>query len=111
MNRIVGAIKAKSRNYQVRLGGVIANRSADTNEIDRYNERTGLKRLAHLKDVDAIRRSRLKKRTLFEMGDDPEVLAAQAAYLDLARTMLSGVEPCEPVPMKDRDIFDFLGFD
>src|ERR1700744_5507904 len=37
MNRIVSAIDAKSRNYQVRLGGVIANRSSDTNEIDRYN--------------------------------------------------------------------------
>ena len=27
MNRIVAAIKAKSKNYEVRLGGVIANRS------------------------------------------------------------------------------------
>ena len=42
MNRIVSAIDAKSRNYQVRLGGVIANRSSDTNEIDRYNSAVGL---------------------------------------------------------------------
>src|SRR6056297_1988002 len=35
MNRIVSAIAAKSKNYQVRLGGVIANRSKDTDEIDR----------------------------------------------------------------------------
>ena len=28
MNRIVAAIRAKSKNYEVRLGGVIANRSA-----------------------------------------------------------------------------------
>ncbi|MDU2928680.1 ferredoxin:protochlorophyllide reductase (ATP-dependent) iron-sulfur ATP-binding protein, partial [Bradyrhizobium sp.] len=32
MNRIVAAIQAKSRNYPVRLGGVIANRSAATDQ-------------------------------------------------------------------------------
>ncbi|MEM0908096.1 MAG: ferredoxin:protochlorophyllide reductase (ATP-dependent) iron-sulfur ATP-binding protein [Pseudomonadota bacterium] len=111
MNRIVAAIRAKSKNYDVRLGGVIANRSAATDEIDRFNEATGLRRLAHLRDVDAIRRSRLKKRTLFEMGDDPDVIAVQNEYLNLARTLLAGVEPCDATPMKDRDIFDFLGFD
>ena len=44
MNRIVAAIEAKSKNYGVRLGGVIANRSKDTDQIDRYNEKAGLKR-------------------------------------------------------------------
>eukprot|EP01035_Chromulina_nebulosa_P032054 gene32055-42772_t len=63
MNRIVAAIKAKSKNYEVRMAGVIANRSAATDEIDRFNEATGLKRLAHFPDLDAIRRSRLKKCT------------------------------------------------
>ncbi len=43
MNRIVAAIQAKSKNYDVRLGGVIANRSAATDQIDRFNERVGLK--------------------------------------------------------------------
>jgi light-independent protochlorophyllide reductase subunit L len=61
MNRIASAIKAKSKNYAVRLGGVIANRSANTDEIDRFNEAVGLKRLAHFPDLDVIRRSRLKK--------------------------------------------------
>jgi light-independent protochlorophyllide reductase subunit L len=42
MNRIVQAIQAKAKNYKVRLGGVIANRSADTDQIDKFNERTGL---------------------------------------------------------------------
>jgi light-independent protochlorophyllide reductase subunit L len=95
----------------VRLGGCIVNRSRDTNEVDRYCESVGMRRLAHLQDVDAIRRSRLKKRTLFEMGDDAEVIAAQNEYLRLAETLLAGGEPCEAVPMKDREIFDFLGFD
>src|SRR5512146_959730 len=73
MNRIVAAIRAKSRNYDVRVAGVIANRSAATDEIDRFCDATGMKRLAHFADLDAIRRSRLKKCTLFEMEDSPEV--------------------------------------
>ena len=111
MNRIVSAIKAKSKNYDVRLGGVIANRSENTDEIDRFNEATGLKRLAHFPNLDIIRRSRLKKATLFEMGDTPELLAVQEEYLNLARQLLAGTEPLDAKPMKDRVLFDFLGFD
>jgi light-independent protochlorophyllide reductase subunit L len=111
MNRIATAIQAKSKNYSVRLGGVIANRSAGTDEIDRYNAATGLKRLAHFPDLDAIRRSRLKKSTLFEMAPTPELEAVQAEYLQLAEKLWTGTEPVDVKPMKDRDIFDFLGFD
>jgi light-independent protochlorophyllide reductase subunit L len=111
MNRIVAAIGAKAKNYEVRLAGVIANRSAATDEIDRFADAIGMKRLAHFRDLDAIRRSRLKKCTLFEMEDTPEVLAAQAEYLRLAQLLWGGVDPLEARPMKDRDIFDFLGFE
>lgn len=111
MNRIVAAIGAKAKNYEVRLAGVIANRSAQTDEIDRFSDAIGMKRLAHFQDLDAIRRSRLKKCTLFEMEDTPEVQAAQAEYLRLAQMLWNGVDPVEAKPMKDRDIFDFLGFE
>ena len=111
MNRIVAAIKAKSKNYDVRVGGVIANRSKDTDEIDRFNEAVGLERVAHLPDLDEIRKSRLKKRTLFEMEPTPGVEAVQKEYLRLAQSLWDGTDILEPSPMKDRDIFDFLGFD
>jgi light-independent protochlorophyllide reductase subunit L len=111
MNRIATAILAKAKNYKVRLGGVIANRSAKTDEIDRFNAAVGLKTMAHLPDLDVIRRSRLKKSTLFEMPDSPEVQHAQEQYLQLARALLAGTEPLSATPMKDRDLFDFLGFD
>jgi light-independent protochlorophyllide reductase subunit L len=111
MNRIVAAINAKAKNYDVRLAGVVANRSAATDEIDRFSEAIGMKRLAHFKDLDAIRRSRLKKCTLFEMDDSPEVIQAREEYLNLARMLWTGTEPLETQPMKDRDIFDFLGFE
>ncbi len=111
MNRIVAAIEAKSRNYDVRLGGVIVNRSADTDQIDRYNAATGLGTLARLPDLDAIRRSRLKKATLFEMEATPEVEAVQNEYLRLAASLWAGVAPLAAKPLKDRDIFDLLGFE
>ncbi len=111
MNRIIAAITAKSRNYDVRLGGVIANRSAATDEIDRFNERVGLNKLAHFPDLDVIRRSRLKKCTLFEMEPSPELEKVQQEYLQLAQTLWDGTEPLIAEPMKDREIFDFLGFD
>ncbi|WP_296525613.1 ferredoxin:protochlorophyllide reductase (ATP-dependent) iron-sulfur ATP-binding protein [Rhodoplanes sp.] len=111
MNRIVAAIQAKARNYKVRLGGVIANRSAATDEIDRFNGVVGLKTLAHIRDLDVIRRSRLKKATLFEMEPSPEIEAVQNEYLKLAAALWAGGEPLTAIPMKDRDIFDLLGFD
>ncbi|MBO8231599.1 ferredoxin:protochlorophyllide reductase (ATP-dependent) iron-sulfur ATP-binding protein [Prochlorococcus marinus str. MU1402] len=111
MNRIVSAIKAKAKNYKVRLGGVVANRSKDTDQIDKFNEKTGLKTMAHFKDVDAIRRSRLKKCTIFEMEPTEDVIEVQNEYLSLAKNMLENVEPLEGNPLKDREIFDLLGFD
>ncbi|WP_296577107.1 ferredoxin:protochlorophyllide reductase (ATP-dependent) iron-sulfur ATP-binding protein [Phreatobacter sp.] len=111
MNRIVAAIKAKSKNYDVRIAGVIANRSADTDQIERFNKAVGTSTLARLPDLDVIRRSRLKKATLFEMEATPEVLAVQAEYLRLAQHLWDGTEPLLVSPLKDREIFDLLGFD
>jgi light-independent protochlorophyllide reductase subunit L len=111
MNRIVAAIRAKSRNYPVRVGGVIVNRSAGTDQVDKFNEKTGLKTVAHFPDLDVIRKSRLRKSTLFEMEQSPEVLAVQNEYLRLAASLLAGAEPLDAIPLKDRDIFDLLGFD
>jgi light-independent protochlorophyllide reductase subunit L len=111
MNRIIAAIQAKSRNYEVRLGGLIANRSNATDQIDKFNERTGLQTLARFADLDVIRRSRLRKMTLFEMEPSPELEKVQNEYLRLAAMLWAGVDPLETKPMRDRDIFDLLGFD
>ena len=112
MNRIVAAINAKAKNYKVRLGGVIANRSAELDQIEKFNKETGLKTMAHFQNVDAIRRSRLKKCTIFEMDSSEEgVLECQNEYLSLAQKMIDNVEPLEAQPLKDREIFDLLGFD
>jgi light-independent protochlorophyllide reductase subunit L len=111
MNRIIAAVQAKSTNYKVRLAGCVANRSKDTNEVDRYCDTVGFKRIAHMPDVDAIRRSRLKKKTLFEMGDDEDIVNCQKEYIRMAETLWAGTDPLAPAPLEDRHIFELLGFD
>ena len=111
MNRIVAAIQAKAKNYDVRLGGVIVNRSAGTDQIERFNKATGMQTLAHFPDLDDIRRSRLKKCTLFEMDSTPALEAVKLEYMRLAASLWAGVKPVETTPVRDRDIFDLLGFD
>ena len=111
MNRILAAVQAKSKNYNVRLAGCVANRSRETDEVDRYCETVGFKRLAHLPDIDAIRRSRLKKKTLFQMDPDEDVVRVQKEYVRLAETLWNGTEALAPAPLPDREIFELLGFD
>ncbi len=111
MNRIIAAVQAKSKNYNVRLAGCVANRSKATDEVDRYCETVGFNRIAHMPDLDAIRRSRLKKKTLFEMPDDEDILAVRAEYIRLAETLWNGTEALAPDPLPDREIFELLGFD
>jgi len=45
------------------------------------------------------------------MEPSPELERVQHEYLRLAGALWLGGEPYEAVPMKDRDIFDLLGFD
>jgi light-independent protochlorophyllide reductase subunit L len=111
MNRIVAAIQAKGRQYKVRLAGVVANRSAETDQIDRFNSELGLTTMARIPDLDAVRRSRLKKCTLFEMEESDEVLAVRETYMALAARMANGVEGLMPDPLTDEHIFNLLGFD
>ena len=86
----VEATGAKARNCDLRLGGAIANRSAATDQIDKYKARIGLKLAAHFPGLDVTRRSRLKKSTLFEMEHAPGLEAAQKEYTRLAAALRLG---------------------
>ena len=83
----------------------------DTDEVDRYCNEVGFKRIAHMPDYDAIRRSRLKKKTLFEMPDEEDIVLARKEYIRLAETLFNGTEAMAPKPLEDREIFELLGFD
>ncbi|MEL7204455.1 MAG: ferredoxin:protochlorophyllide reductase (ATP-dependent) iron-sulfur ATP-binding protein, partial [Pseudomonadota bacterium] len=111
MNRIIAAVQAKAKNYNVRLAGCVANRSETTEEVDRFCDAVGFKRISHMPAVDAIRRSRLKKKTLFEMEDEPDIISCRAEYVRLAQLLWDGTDPLAPAPLEDRDIFELLGFD
>ena len=45
------------------------------------------------------------------MEPTEDVIEVQNEYLSLAKNMLENVEPLEGNPLKDREIFDLLGFD
>jgi light-independent protochlorophyllide reductase subunit L len=53
----------------------------------------------------------LKKSTLFELEDAPGLTEVCDEYLQLAEQLWAGTDPLPCEPMKDRDLFDFLGFD
>ena len=111
MNRIVAAIHARRRTILCGSAGSSPIRSAKTDEIDRFNAAVGLERIAHFPDLDIVRRSRLKKSTLFEMEPTPELVAVTTEYMRLAAHLWAGGKPLNAIPMKDRDLFEFLGFD
>ena len=45
------------------------------------------------------------------MPDSPEVDAVRDEYLRLAKMMWDGTDALDAQPMKDREIFEFLGFE
>ena len=57
------------------------------------------------------RKSRLKKATLFEMDKTPEIELVLKEYMMLAQSLWNGTDPIAPNSLKDREIFDLLGFD
>ena len=46
-----------------------------------------------------------------EMEKSPELEAVQKEYLRLASCLWAGTDPLAPDSLKDREIFDLLGFD
>jgi light-independent protochlorophyllide reductase subunit L len=45
------------------------------------------------------------------MEDGDGLAAVKEEYLKLAQALWDGVDELDVTPMKDRDLFDFLGFD
>jgi light-independent protochlorophyllide reductase subunit L len=45
------------------------------------------------------------------MDTTPEIEAVKLEYMRLAATLWAGTDALDAMPMKDRDIFEFLGFE
>ncbi|MEM6477981.1 MAG: ferredoxin:protochlorophyllide reductase (ATP-dependent) iron-sulfur ATP-binding protein, partial [Pseudomonadota bacterium] len=52
-----------------------------------------------------------KKKTLFEMPDEEDIVRCRAEYLRLAQSLWDGTDALAPAPLPDREIFELLGFD
>jgi len=53
----------------------------------------------------------MAKITYITHDNQKHIIEVQNEYLSLAKNMLENVEPLEGNPLKDREIFDLLGFD
>nr|ALO21122.1 ATP-binding subunit of protochlorophyllide reductase [Carteria crucifera] len=68
-NRIAASVREKARTHPLRLAGLIGNRTAKRDLIDKYVEACPMPVLEVLPLIEEIRLSRVKGKTLFEMAD------------------------------------------
>ena len=116
MNRILGGDPgAKSKNYDVRIGACHRQPQRDaTDQIDKFNnvDRPANDGRALPGRSTSSASSRLKKSTLFEMESSPEARRGAEGIPPAGSGSYGlGTDPLVVQPMKDRDIFDLLGFD
>jgi light-independent protochlorophyllide reductase subunit L len=110
MNRIVTAIQAKAKNYGVRLGGVIANRSQRGGSDQPLRRRHGHEAARPL--PGPRHHPPLAPQEGHPVRDGGRGRAGGVRRIHAPRaTLWAGVEPCEATALKDREIFDLLGYD
>lgn len=108
-NRIVASIKEKARTHPLRLAGLIGNRSAKRDLIDRYIEACPIPVIEVLPLIENIRISRVKGQTLFEMSNHLDNLDEVCSYyLNIADYILSTPEGTVPEEVPDRELFSLL---
>jgi len=107
-NRIATAIGIKQKSGGGMLAGIVANRASNAELVAPFAERIGSVCLGCIPDDDAVRRSRLTARTVFEI--DPEG-SLGSNWTDLARRFIAGVPCSVPTPIPERELFAMLGGD
>jgi light-independent protochlorophyllide reductase subunit L len=68
-NRIAASVREKARTHPLRLAGLIGNRTAKRDLIDKYVEACPMPVLEVLPLIEEIRVSRVKGKTLFEIAN------------------------------------------
>jgi light-independent protochlorophyllide reductase subunit L len=108
-NRIVASVREKSKTHPLRLAGLIGNRTAKRDLIDKYVEVCQMPVLEVLPLIEDIRVSRVKGKTIFEMAEsEPTLTGICDFYLNIADQLLAHPEGVIPVELDDRELFTLL---
>ncbi len=108
-NRIAASVREKSRTHPLRLAGLIGNRTAKRDLIDKYVEACPMTVLEVLPLIEDIRISRVKGKTLFEMAEsDLNLEFICNYYLNIADQLISQPEGVIPQELPDRELFSLL---
>ncbi len=108
-NRIVASVREKSKTHPLRLAGLIGNRTAKRDLIDKYVEVCPMPVLEVLPLIEDIRVSRVKGKTVFEMAESEATLHYICDfYLNIADQLLAHPEGVIPIELEDRELFTLL---
>lgn len=108
-NRIGASVREKARTHPLRLAGLIGNRTAKRDLIDKYVQSCPMPVLEVLPLIEDIRVSRVKGKTLFEMAEtEPSLKYVCDYYLNIADQILAGPEGVVPKEVPDRELFSLL---
>ena len=108
-NRIVASVREKSKTHPLRLAGLIGNRTAKRDLIDKYVEVCPMPVLEVLPLIEDIRVSRVKGKTVFEMAEsEPSLTYICDFYLNIADQLLAQPEGVIPIELEDRALFTLL---
>ena len=108
-NRIAASVREKARTHPLRLAGLIGNRTAQRDLIDKYVESCPMPVLEVLPLIEDIRVSRVKGKTLFEMAENEPILGYVCDfYLNIVDQLLVNPEGVVPHELGDRELFKLL---
>jgi light-independent protochlorophyllide reductase subunit L len=108
-NRIAASVREKARIHPLRLAGLIGNRTAKRDLIDKYVEACPMPVLEVLPLIEEIRVSRVCGKTLFEMAETNSAAEYICEfYLNIADQLLTEPEGVVPRELSDRELFTLL---
>jgi light-independent protochlorophyllide reductase subunit L len=108
-NRISASVREKARTHSLRLAGLIGNRTATRDLIDKYVKCVPMPVLEVLTLIEDIRVSRIKGKTLFEMAKSNSSLNYVCDYyLNIADQLIAQPEGIVPIESPDRELFSLL---
>ena len=105
----MASVREKSKTHPLRLAGLIGNRTAKRDLIDKYMEVCPMPVLEVLPLIEDIRVSRVKGKTVFEMAEsEPSLTYICDFYLNIADQLLAHPEGVIPIELEDRELFSLL---